>query len=309
MAWMASWILVEGASEDALIAALGQLANDAEQQADCHGLEGAPTPITVTPEVDGWRAILGLRGYIADLSWAAARLSEVATRALSLELIGNSLLLRMTEQREGQQQSTVQSPNLPWNAITTHDGPMPLYGDVEQRAYVTLRALGVPQLLIATGFSPVGSTQKSLGEGALLQLSHEEAEGTLERDTVKSGPRPRVVGLELSAGAVAADVAPVLPREVGYDFGLLLVDERYVEGKPHGAAVDRLISLEQALLERAKAACPDQPQIDVSITYHAGSHQLLLDEMLRARGRHVAPTVERHSIPWWQFWRHFGKFS
>jgi hypothetical protein len=100
----------------------------------------------------------------------------------------------------------------------------------------------------------------------------------------------------------------VLPTGTSQDFGLMLFDDRYVEGRPTLAAVDRLLAIEEEILARARRVEP-KVEVTLTVTYHAGIHQGLLDEMLRRRGRPTAAHLDRGEgrPPWWQFWRHFGR--
>ncbi len=88
----------------------------------------------------------------------------------------------------------------------------------------------------------------------------------------------------------------------------MLFEDRYVEGRPSRAAVDRLLAIEDEILARARRACPDAKQVSLTVTYHGGAYQDLLDTELQARGRPTAAHLERGDrVPWWQFWRHFGR--
>lgn len=285
MAWVIRNLFFEGKVEDTTLKeGLRRLIGDNRGGA----------PLTISPAFEGWRTISGAGGWIDDLPAAAKELaSSLHIRVLSCELVAHSYLLRIGEHGADGAQKLLQSPNLPWGAATPHRGEMPLYEDVEQRAHSTLVGMGVPRELLLIGVPALGACdERVIGAGTQL-LANEEGE-LEERSCELSAPQ-----------LVSADDAPVVPRERDAGFGLTLADDRYVEGRPTARAVDRLIELEEALLERAKICAPEQ-SVHLTVTYHGGSHQQQLDALLRARDRFVPPSPRPPATPWWQFWRHFG---
>lgn len=285
MAWVMRNLFIEDAPKgEAVMTSLRELIAE----------EGGATPLTVSPSLDGWRAVSGAGGWIDDLPAAAEAMAQsLDRRVLSAELVAHSYLLRIGEHRRDGAQKLLQSPDLPWGAAEPHRGEMPLYEDVEQRALTTLVGMGVPQHLVLAGVHALGAQgQKTLGEASQLLRSEEGA--IEERSCPLSAPELPQKG-----------DAPVVPRERDAGFGLSLGDDRYLEGRPSGRAVDRLIELEEALLARAKTCVPDT-EIHLTLIYHAGSFQAELDGLLRARDRFVPPSPRPPTTPWWQFWRHFG---
>jgi len=297
MAWMASNLFLKsedpGAAVEALVALLGRL----DERADQSGVLDPPPPLLVAPPLDGWIAITGGRGWFRDLSWAARELSKRMGGApgVSVEIIGNSYAYRISEHERGDARPQVCKPDEGAFAGEPRDqAEMARYCDAEREAYEHLRRLGVPASLCVIGTAPLGhaTTSEVLGEGTRV----EPVEGGVERS-----------GVEVRVAPFTGDDPPVIPCATGTDFGLMLFEDRYVEGRPNSAALDRLLEIEEEILARAKRARPGS-ELTLTVTYHGGIHQAILDEMLRKRGRPTAAHVERgERIPWWQFWRHFGK--
>jgi hypothetical protein len=190
---------------------------------------------------------------------------------------------------------------------------MPLYEDVEAKAFFELREMEIPPPLALIGTCPLGVDEKAaqeIGQGACLKPHKEGVDKAMV--TIKV---PAFDGIE----------PPVLPHEVSRDFGLMLFDDRYVEGQPSDAAVDRLLEIEEQILARATKVAPKppdnptqptvqptgllppQPAITLTVTYYGGPHQPKLDAMLRSRNRHTLPVEQKMRPPWWQFWRFFGR--
>jgi hypothetical protein len=209
--------------------------------------------------------------------------------------VANSYRLRCSEQRDGQQRSVLQMPQEGWGPEGADPAQMPLYEDVEARAHEFLTGHGVPLPLVAIGAAPLGCPEdRTLPLGQACWLAPGEA-GVERRDG------------ELAVAHFDSQHPPVLPTHVSSDFGLMLFEERYVEGPPGEAQVERLLQIEEALLARAKQARPDA-DVSLTVSYHAGVHQERMDALLRARQRHTLPREHRmERPPWWQFWRYFGR--
>jgi hypothetical protein len=317
MAWMACHLFVRSAELEPVVEGVVALLADAQHAADRGGVLDPPGGLFVSPSVEGWVVICGARGWLDDLGWAASALAaRLGAEAASLELFGNCYRLRAAEcDRTGARTRLVLSPADGWGDESDGDAPMARYEDVEASAYAQLRALGVPAVLLAVGTRPLGRAAEPelrLGEGVALTPA-------------PSGGRVGRLPRPLLAAAFSGDDPPFLPLERGgAGFGevqaegspyraspgtrppLILFDERYVEGVPSDAAVDRLLEIEAGFLARAGRICPDH-EVSLTVTYHAGAHQDRLDDFLRARGRPTSPSVARERPPWWQFWRHLGK--
>ena len=295
MAWMASNIYINSEDHDAVVAAVGELLQNEEHRADHEGLLDPPGPVVVCPAHEGWVAVTGARAWFDDPVWAAKELCAALDAAVvNCEIIGNSYRLCVSEHRPGENEQVFRTPDHGWDLSGDEPKTMPEYEDTEQLAFDRLRELSVPLPLICIGTLPLGYPKATLdlGEGAGLRVS----DGDLQQDE-----RPiKVVEFE-------GDDPPVLPTETTRDFGLMCFEERYVEGRPGDDAVDRLLQIEKGMLARAERA---QPQKDVSLTvsYHASIHQDQMDELLRVRNRHTLPSEHLMRPPWWQFWRHQGKF-
>lgn len=296
MAWMASNIYINSADHTAVVAAVGQLLGDAEHRADHEGLLDPPGPVVVTPAYEGWLAVTGVRAWFDDPVWAAGELCAACDAVVvSCEIIGNSYRLCLSEHRPGKDEEVLRTPDHGWDLSTTEPKTMPLYEDTESLAFSRLVELSVPLPLITAGTLPLGypAPTLELGQGAGLRASD---------SGLKQDERPvKVVDFE-------GDDPPVMPTETTRDFGLMCFEERYVEGQPGDEAVDRLLEIEKEMMARAERV---QPNKDVSLTvsYHASIHQDRMDELLRSRNRHTLPSDQLMQPPWWQFWRHLGKFK
>lgn len=294
MAWMMSVLFVERPrSQRAVEACLGQILG-AQAKAEHLRLLGPPPPVSISPIVEGWQRIAQLAPWVSALDQSAKALAAEADRVICCELIGNAFLLRISEYRPGQAApSVLQSPAaLPWGQLDEFTGPMPLYEDVEERAYATLRGLRIPAGLLRADTLPVGSTTSEALPGATKLSLDADASVLCEEHTLHI-PLP------------AIDAAPMSFRSSSKDFGLTLVDERYVQGRPSSASVRRLIELQQQLRRRLEALTA-LPRINLNLAYHAGSFQPALDQLLREQGQPVAPDPRRPTPPWWAFWRYFG---
>jgi hypothetical protein len=300
MAWMTKTVFVKGASVEALADAIVTLLGDEQLACEDRGLLGNPPPVRLSPAHDGWVAINGLSPWLADLLVASERLSLQADSAVSFELIGNSLRLRCGQYIRGERRHLLASPEaLPWGSLDEHGGPMPRYDDVEDKAFRTLRALGIPAALLGIDLAPLGAAATTvLGQGLELIPRGESNDDAAPQQFDKAA-------IEISGCSLAGDAPPALPREASRDFGVSLFDDRYVEGRPTGEAVDRLLEIEEQWEARARRAV-DEPEVSLTITYHGGTYQEQLDELLRARGRYVPPTLRPTTPPWWAFWKYFG---
>lgn len=296
MAWMACHLFVSR-SDDApstdLVELVCHLLEQPEHRTDLAQLSSPPGPILVSQPFQGWSVITGAAAWIDDLVWAARHLSELGgTRVVSSEIFGNCYRARLSENHAGQQLKLICTPSSEPEELD----PMPLYEDAEAKAYDALVAMGIPGPLIAVGTSPLGVEQTdmlSLGQGHAIDPSDDSIQ--IEQTTAA-----------LLAPRFAGNDAPLLPSSVSRDFGLMLFDDRYVEGKPSDAAVDRLLDIEENLLERARRIVPDD-RVTLTVTYYAGTFQNELDDMLRARDHHTLPSNQRQRPSWWQFWRCFGR--
>jgi len=207
-------------------------------------------------------------------------------------VLGGFFRLRHSEHRAGAQQTLELSPTDAWND-TAPDEKMPLYRDVEQLAFAMLLDLGIPRPLILLDASlPDGQTM-ALGPAVALRREDERLTRT---ETPLHAPR------------YDGNEAPMLPKEIGRDFGVTLFDDRYVEGAPTAATVTRLLQLEDKILDRAQRQYGAEARLTLS--YHNACFQDELDELMRARGHQVPLRgPRREQVPWWQFWRHFGRMK
>ena len=297
MAWMAGNIYLGTGDATAAVKAAESLLASPVHAADPEGLLDAPAPLVVSPAHEGWIAITGARGFFDELPWVAAELSRACgVRAVSCELIGNSYALRLCRYEAGESRKEQRTPEAGWAGGTAELAEMPTYDDAEKLALQGLRESGVPTALAVLGTCPLAQPARrmiSLGEGTSLR---------------RPGAGPTAQPVEVRTPELPGDDPPVLPTGQSQDFGLMLFEDRYVEGRPTLAAVDRLLAIEEEILARARRACPEAQQVSLTVTYHAGAHQDLLDGELRARGRPTAAHLERGDrVPWWQFWRHFGR--
>ena len=295
MAWMASNIFLCSEDHDAAVEAVQQLLKQPEQLADHEGLLDPPGPVVVSPAHEGWMAVIGVRAWFDDPVRVAGGLSAACEAlAVSCEIIGNSYRLCLSEHAPGKEPRVLRTPEHGWDRDQAEPAHMPLYEDTELQAFERLRELHVPAPLVTIGTQPLGYPRPTmeLGQGTALRPGDHG---------VRRSPRP-VKTVEFTG-----DDPPVLPTEITRDFGLMLFEERYVEGQPSDEAVDRLIEIEKVMLTRGERA---QPNKDVSLTvsYHASIHQDRMDQLLRVRDRHTLPADQLMQPPWWQFWRHLGKF-
>lgn len=293
MAWIACHLFVQGVETDDLCEALLEYVRE-PAPTGAAALVGDPPDITVTPALDGWVAISGLGPWRLDLPGAATAISgRCSARVISAELFGQAYRSRIGQYERGGARAIVRTPEHGWDdGEASYGGPMPLYQDVEQRAYTTLRTLGVPVPLIVLGTTPYGfaGAAQPLGEGFLIHPP---------RDA------PRSQRAVILAPDYAGEDCPVISLGAQDELNAAQFEHRYVEGVPTDGAVDRLIAIEGALEQRMRRAAPGAPT-NLTITYHGGVYQQELDLLLRARGRHVPPNVRGSTPPWWQFWRHFG---
>jgi hypothetical protein len=298
MAWMASHLFFRGLKGDdaAPIEAVSELLRDPAHRKDQTGLLDPPAPVVLSAACEGWIIVTGLSGWLDDLVWAATKLAaSTGALVVSCEIIGNSYRLQLSVQEADQTRKRLRMPEAGWSEEKPCTSAMPLYEDVEVIAYRTLRELGVPKSLIVIGTTPLGSASaQPMGRGVQLVPAAQQ----IERREI-----------DLSAIPYTSDDPPVLPHEISRDFGLMLFESRYVEGKPTDAALERLLQLEEELLARAKRA-QSEANVTLTVTYFAGMQQDRMDDMLRARGRPTAAYAERGARqPWWQFWRYFGRLK
>jgi hypothetical protein len=292
MAWMASHIFFQLNDQTVLVEAVQELLGRTPRSSE----SDPPEPFWIGPPHEGWIAITGVRGWLDDLPRDSQELSAAGhCRALCCEIFGNCYRLRLSEFSAGEKVRIIKTPGEGWDEDPGEAALMPLYEDAERMAYTALREAGVPPSLITLGTSPLGYAARSALElGRAVRLF--PVEGKMER----SEQVLRVVPFE-------GDEPPVLPCEMGRDFGLMLFETRYVEGRPSTGTVERLLQIEETFLARARRA---QPEDDLTLTvmYHTGVYQNELDALLRARGRPTATYAERgERVPWWQFWRFVGR--
>ena len=296
MAWMASNIYINSEDHDAAVRATGELLGDEGHRADHAGLLDPPGPVVVSPAHEGWMVVTGVRAWFDDPVWAAGQLCETCDAVvISCEIIGNSYRLCLSEHCPGSDEEVLRTPDHGWDLDAAEPKAMPIYEDTELLAYSRLVELLVPLPLITIGTLPLGFPRATLdlGQGIGLRPS----KGGVKKDT-----RPvKVVEYE-------GDDPPVLPTETTRDFGLMCFEERYVEGQPGDDAVDRLLEIEHEIFERAARAQPNK-EVSLTVSYHASIHQDRMDELLRIRNRHTLPSDQLMQPPWWQFWRHLGKFK
>jgi len=308
MAWMAAHLFLECKSETSSDEsrrqeAVEQLLLDRTHRVDLDVQTTAPPPLVICPPHAGWVVVTGAGAWIDDLPWAAERLSAACGGvALSCEVFGNCYRSRLGHFQGGAQQQLVCSPAETWAGEVR---AMPLYEDVEQVIFEALSRLEIPPALIAVGTRPLGSSGEPVPLGPAVTLSRHG--DTLTRGTLDvTLPALAVQNLSGPYRDAPGSDAPVLPTRVGQDFGLMLFEDRYLEGDPSGPALDRLLGIEAALTERARRATA-RTDLSTTFTYFAGPHQDKLDAMLRVRDRHTLPVEARERPPWWQFWRYLGR--
>lgn len=298
MAWMTANIYVRTDDPDGVAASVERLLEAGELCTDRDGILDAPQPVVVSPAYQGWVAVLRAREWLSPLPEVAARLSaEGDTEVVSAEVVGNSYRARLCRVVAGEETARTTAPEGGFSDDPL-DQPdlqtMPLYDDVELQAFDFLRKSGVPAPLSLLGAAPLGYPSRGdlpLGEGVTLSAG---PGGTVTRGTV-----------EVTAVDYRSDDPPSVPTHVSRDFGLMLMEERYVEGAPTEKSLDRLLDIEKELLQRAIRAAPGE-RVSLTVTYNAPLHQDRLDAMLRARDRHTLAREMSSAPPWWQFWRHFG---
>jgi len=292
MAWMAAHLFVRCDDSARVGRAVEALLADAAHRADLGGIADPPGAVALCPPVEGWVAVTGAGAWLDDLLWAARELSSrCGSLALSCEVFGNCYRARLAEHQDGATGQLLCTPEALW-ATTVEPAQMPLYDDVEQLAFRWLGERSVPPALAAVGTLPLGSgASRQAGQGTRLLPTPEG----IERG-----------GFELELPTFSGDDAPVLPARMGEDIGLVIFEDRYVEGDPGGASVDRLIAIEEEFGARARRA-RGGVEVSVTFTYYAGTRQDKLDALLRARDRPTLPSEQRYRPPWWAFWRHFGR--
>jgi len=302
MAWMASNLFVKCTDISRVTAALEELLRLEGHRADQEGILDPPGPVVVSPAYEGWVAVTGVRAWVDDLVWTADRLSTACGETtLSFEIIGNCYRLRHSEQRAGQEQHIRRTPDYGWDLDNDSDKPdtMPRYEDAEKAAWEFLMQSGVPAPLATIGTLPLGhepAAMLSLGAGTALSPDN--------HGRVSKEPR------EVCVVPYDSGDPPSLPTNISRDFGLMLFEERYLDGAPDDGIVDHLLAIEGDLLERARRALPGVQDLTLTVAYNASIHQDLLDGLLRARNRSTLSSEHRLSGPrWWQFWRHLGRWK
>ena len=296
MAWMASDIFVKHPEQAAVAGAVETLLLDGEHRRDQEGILDPFAPVVVSPQVDGWVAIIRLGPWLSDVPRAARTLArELSCVTASLEMIGNSYRMRYTECRGDEQVQQRRTPEHGWQGEIDEPARMPMYEDAEALGFAALVERGVPVPLITLGLAPLGAAEPP--EQEPLQAITLAAQG----DTVRREQ------LALAAATLPGEAPPVLPTKITRDFGELLFEERYVEGAPTPEALDRLLAMEETLLDRAKRAAPDK-DVTLNVTYHAGAHQPRLNALLQGRDRlNLSKDQRLRRAPWWNFWQFFGK--
>lgn len=250
----------------------------------------APPPL-ISPALDGWLAVVGLRGWTLDCPALASDLLSLGfSDTASCEIAGQAYRLRFA--RYGTSHETLFTPKDADDP--TQVTAMPIYRDVEQLAFALLRDLGLPTPLILIGTRPHQCPQRNLGQALELTVADD---GSLTRRT-----------RDVAAPDYKRDEAPVLVNEIGRDFGTTLFDRRFVDGVPSAASVKRLLQLEEKIRQRA-AEEYGVSEVQLDLSYSSGGYQDELDDLFRAHGRIVPERRFAPQRPWWQFWRYFGKFG
>lgn len=297
MAWMASNLYLNCDDAARAAEALARLLERGQHRTDQGGILDPPGPAVVTPASAGWVAVTRAGAWVDDLPWAATALSrDLEVRCLSLEIFGSCYRARVVATDGSEEHRLIRTPDHGWTGAMDDPRDMPLYEDVEKLAFQILLDKGVPPVLITVGTTPLGYAKPSqlLGTGFRVQL---EA-GHATREPQETWVVP-----------YALDDPPTLPMSQSRDFGLMLFEERYVDGSPGGPAVDRLLEIEEALRNRAIRACPDD-EVSLTVSYFASVHQDRLDSLLRERNRQtLSPDQRLNRPPWWAFWRHLGRFG
>jgi len=289
MAWMTSHLFVQCTDAAQVEQTLAELLEQPEHRTDLGDFSDLPSPMVVCPPQGGWVAVTGVGAWFDDVVWVAGRLAATCRQqAISSEVFGNCYRLRLSVHRDGEQARLLRSPE----GEPDDSGPMPLYEDVELVAFTTLCELGIPSSLIAVGTAPFGADGTvEIGPAVTLLRRGEE---------VLRGE------LQVKLPVLKREDPPVLPARTGQGFELMLFEDRYLEGQPGEASLERLFELEQAFTDRARRCRGDDTAS--TFTYYCGEHQERLNTMLQAHDHHTLPTEQRVQPPWWQFWRQLGKW-
>ena len=281
MAWVSSRVYAQAGLKDTADALESLLQDTSCRRVEVVG-DTPPPPMTLC-HAGTWTAIFGATQWLSDLPLATRRLSRSLGRVVSCELFGHAFRLRVAEAEDGVETVSLRSPNTPWGAPELS---MPLYDDVERKAFRVLESIAVPRKLILAGLEPLGCSKPvDLGPGLVIDDAGRKDVALASIDSTSND-------------------APVVPFSVAVHKRMVVRDHRYVEGKPSSAAVDRLLVLESELQRRAERAA--NAAIELTVIYHAGPYQQALDDMLVKRGRSVMPSPRRDTSHWWHFWKHFG---
>jgi hypothetical protein len=297
MAWMASSLFIHHDDHGAVTDAVARLLEDTRHRADQEGILDPPGPVLISAAHRGWIAILGASPWVNDLCWLGDQLStSCQAKVVSAVILANCYRLRLATHEAGLTSLQLQTPETGWLHQAEETQQMPLYEDVELRAWRELHQLQVPASLVLLGTCPLGAAslpEVALGQGT--QLTPGDAK--VERGS-----------LELKGLDYDREDPPVLPMDLSRDFGVMLFDIRYVEGRPTRQSLERLLQIEEEFLARALRAEPGA-NVSLTVTYHAGVYQDEVDYFLRARGHVTAAHTERgdHRPSWWQFWRYLGR--
>lgn len=302
MAWMASNIYVKHAHQKEVAQVVESLLVNDDYRRDQEGILDPFAPAVVSPVQGGWVAAVRLGPWISDLPGAAGALAaKLSCQVVCLEMIGNSYRMRLTQFQGGEQTDQQRTPEHGWQGETEDPARMPLYEDAEARAFSMLTELRVPAPLITFGLTPFGPVEAPGAEDAPEDHAEPSLSLAPEGDTV------RCETLELPATPPPGEDPPVLPTRITRDFGELLFEERYVDGAPCEEALNRLLSMEEDLLARARRAAPGQ-EVTLTVTYQAGVHQPRLNALLQGRDRlNLSKDQRLRRAPWWNFWQFFGK--
>ncbi|MFH1131054.1 MAG: hypothetical protein V1754_06945 [Pseudomonadota bacterium] len=294
MAWVVSNLFVRCSDQRTVVEELRGLLRQTDHQTAAQGILEAPPPIVVTPAVENWTCIVGTSSWFDNIQWVANHFSKTCNDlSISCELVGCAYCLRYAEYNSGRKNHLLLTPNESWASDSELKGSMPMYEDVEQIAYNSLQKIGISPVLITLGTSPFGHSAKlnvSLGKAMHL---------------LPQGKEIKTTEFELNATNYESEDAPVLPREFSEEPCLMLLDSRYVEGKPNRKKMERLLQLEEKWVERAQRACPDR-KVTATVTYHAGRYQPELDTLLSNNNKYVLKSEREPTVPWWQFWHRFG---
>lgn len=288
MAWMNSSLFIKDLKMEAISSILVEfLKSSVPSEIDRND-------IYIYSDCPQWAVVTGLNSSALDIEVLVKTLLKHTNSVLSLELIGNSLKLRIKHFRKNKNEQHVVSPSgINFDDIYEYQGKMPLYEDVEEKAFQTLKALGVPPILLGLNIESkyTKSKQRKLG-GIKINGSNLSQ---LEPIKIDSSD---------------LEYPPLVVRELASGFGTTIEDDRYIEGLPTKKTIDRLIEIEESLKIRAATILEiEREAIQLNIHYHAGRYQDEVDTLLRAKDRFVPLTTRPPRAPWWAFWRYFGKFS